>query len=156
YENNYSLTYVSGMRKQYTDRVARLWDAATGKGVGMLKGHRSRITTAAFSPDGRRLVTASWDQTARVWDVATLKELAVLQHESSLLSAAFSADGRRVLTVSSGYLSTWSYPDEKGDNSKIEIDPQEISPITKDVVGYGSGGSGGSSYNFGDRVLARV
>ena len=37
--------------------------------VTILQGHSDAITSAAFSPDGNRLVTASADKTARVWSV---------------------------------------------------------------------------------------
>jgi WD40 repeat protein len=48
-----------------------------------------------------RIVTASLDNTARIWDVATTKEIAVLRgHESSVNSAAFSPDGLRIVTAS--------------------------------------------------------
>lgn len=40
-----------------------------------LRGHESRVSSAAFSPDGARIVTASWDNTARVWDASRLTEL---------------------------------------------------------------------------------
>ena len=47
-----------------------------------LKGHEGGVNSAAFSPDGTRVVTASDDRTARVWDAATGAELAVLKgHE---------------------------------------------------------------------------
>ena len=39
----------------------------------------SSVTSAAFSPDGSRIVTASEDKTARIWDAATGKEIAVLR-----------------------------------------------------------------------------
>jgi WD40 repeat protein len=49
------------------------------------------VHSAVFSPDGRRIVTASADQTARIWDGATAKEIAVLHgHECDVHSAAFS------------------------------------------------------------------
>ena len=35
----------------------------------MLKGHTNAVNSAAFSKDGRRVVTASWDGTARIWNV---------------------------------------------------------------------------------------
>ena len=70
----------------------------------MLRGHEGRVNSAAFSADGRRLVTASDDRTARLWEAGTGKELAVLRgHEGRVNSAAFSADGRRVVTASEDY-----------------------------------------------------
>ena len=43
-----------------------IWDSAH------LEGHGYDVRSAAFSPDGTRIVTASWDKTARVWDVSLL------------------------------------------------------------------------------------
>jgi hypothetical protein len=64
--------------------------------LAVLKGR-----TAVFSPDGKRVVTVSSDNTARIWDVAEGKELAVLKgHTSAVRSAAFSPDGRRIVTAS--------------------------------------------------------
>jgi len=58
--------------------------------------------SAAFSPDGARVVTASLDYTARLWYVATGAALAVLQgHTRGVSSAAFSPDGARVVTACS-------------------------------------------------------
>jgi WD40 repeat protein len=59
------------------------------------------VRNAAFSPDGRRVVTASEDKTARVWNVDTKKEIAVLSgHSDSVEKASFSPDGQRVVTAS--------------------------------------------------------
>jgi WD40 repeat protein len=81
--------------------VARLWDTSTGKEVNVLRGHEDEVVWGEFSPDGTRLVTASWDRTARVWDAATLEPLYTLRgHECSLYYAGFSPDGRRIITVS--------------------------------------------------------
>ena len=58
------------------DKTARLWDAATGKPIGEpLTGHTDAVSSAAFSPDGKRIVTASEDKTARLWDAATGKPI---------------------------------------------------------------------------------
>ena len=82
------------------DKTARLWDAASGKELAVLRGHEQSVVSAAFSPDGTRIITASGD-TARLWDAASGKELAVLRgHEQSVVSAAFSPDGMRILTIS--------------------------------------------------------
>ncbi|MCH7476381.1 MAG: protein kinase [Gemmatimonadetes bacterium] len=62
---------------------------------------RDKVRRAAFSPDGERVVTASFDATARLWSAETGEALAVLRgHEGPLLRAAFSPDGRQVLTAS--------------------------------------------------------
>jgi hypothetical protein len=67
----------------------------------VLRGHENFVRSAAFSPDGTRITTASLDKTARIWDAATAKEIAVLcGHEDSVWSAAFSPDGTRIVTAS--------------------------------------------------------
>jgi WD40 repeat protein len=84
-----------------TDNTARIWDAATGKEITVLRGHEHNVRSAAFSPDGSRIVTASLDNTARIWDAATGKEITILRgHEKAVWSAAFSPDGARIVTAS--------------------------------------------------------
>jgi WD40 repeat protein len=63
--------------------------------------HGGEIFTVAFSPDGRRLLTASADNAARVWDTASGQVIGLLQHEYKVNGAAFSADGTLVVTASS-------------------------------------------------------
>ncbi|MGE4046209.1 MAG: hypothetical protein AB7F35_15240, partial [Acetobacteraceae bacterium] len=67
-----------------------------------LLGHGASVFTATFSADGQRVVTASADRTARVWDLSGPRPVAtVLEgHTSGVSSAAFSADGRYVVTAS--------------------------------------------------------
>src|SRR5215813_9734976 len=66
-----------------------------------LGGHDSALSSVAFSPDGSRIVTASKDKTARIWDAASAKEIAVLRgHDNRVWSAAFSSDGSRIVTAS--------------------------------------------------------
>jgi RNA polymerase sigma factor (sigma-70 family) len=55
--------------------LVRLWETASGKEVSpALDGHRRAVSSVAFLPDGRTLVSGSWDGSARVWDTATGEE----------------------------------------------------------------------------------
>ncbi|MEQ9504262.1 MAG: WD40 repeat domain-containing protein [Deltaproteobacteria bacterium] len=68
-----------------------------------LAGHEERVEDLAFSPDGRRLASASWDKTVRVY--ATSNPAApprVLRHSDALFAVAFSPDGRTIATGGRG------------------------------------------------------
>ncbi|HEY3026637.1 MAG TPA: WD40 repeat domain-containing protein, partial [Pyrinomonadaceae bacterium] len=70
-----------------------LWDVATGREIGALKGHGKGVTQVAFSRDGRLLASSSTDNTIRIWDVATQRELRTLTgHSSNIDSLDFSPD----------------------------------------------------------------
>ncbi len=67
----------------------------------LLEGHSGPVVSAAFSPAGKRILTASWDKTASVWDAASGESLVVLEgHSDYVLSAAYSPDGKRIVTAS--------------------------------------------------------
>jgi len=69
--------------------------------LAVLSGHGDYVRTAAYSPDGTRIVTASADKTARIWDARTGAELAVLSgHGNRVYSAAYSPNGTRIVTAS--------------------------------------------------------
>ena len=55
-----------------------MWNTASGQALASLQGHAGFLYSAAFSPDGQRIVTASNDGTARVFMVVTLSETAEL------------------------------------------------------------------------------
>jgi WD40 repeat protein len=60
-----------------------------------LTGHSGWVTAVAFSPDGKRLASGSWDQTVKFWDVRTGRELANFSDDHKGIQAiAYSRDGR--------------------------------------------------------------
>lgn len=103
-----------------SDNTAKVWDRHSGKLIATLKGHqnyvdsetdarmRGYITSAAFSPDSARVVTASYDFTARIWDARTGEAKFILRgHKLPLMSAAFSPNGAYVVTASWDELRLW-------------------------------------------------
>jgi len=84
-----------------TNPVARLFDTATGRPEGVLVGHEDTIDDLAFSPDGARIATASWDATVRVWDRSTQRTLQILRgHNGRVFAVTFSPDGSRIVSGS--------------------------------------------------------
>jgi Tol biopolymer transport system component len=85
----------------YPDNSVRLWDVATGQMTAELAGHKNRVTFLSFSPDGRRLASASQDQTARLWDATAGKLIANLTgHTGDVPRVFFSPDGKLLASAS--------------------------------------------------------
>ncbi len=90
-------------------RVAQLWNATTGRLLHTLRGHRSLVTDAEFSPNGRELVTVSDDHRGRVWNTRTGKLQQILVgHFFPVYSGSFSPDGRWIVTASQFTAGLWN------------------------------------------------
>ncbi len=75
-------------------------------------GHRQPVTDAAWSPDGRFLLSTSLDGSTRFWNAETGRLIATIdEHRGALVAGAWSADGRRLATVDVyGVLEVWPVP----------------------------------------------
>ncbi len=84
-----------------TEHRAEVFDAQTAKPVGKPMVHAGQVYRVKLSPDGKKLATASWDNTGRVWDFQTGEPLTPpLKHRRRLYQITFSPNGRLVATAS--------------------------------------------------------
>jgi WD40 repeat protein/tRNA A-37 threonylcarbamoyl transferase component Bud32 len=79
------------------DHLVELW-TSDGKLVRTLRGHTGRVLMADFSPDDRQVISASADYTARIWDLASGRELGQVKGGDVMPSAEFDPGGARFLT----------------------------------------------------------
>ncbi|HEY5911146.1 MAG TPA: protein kinase [Verrucomicrobiae bacterium] len=73
-----------------------LWSLCRGDSIATLRGHSGAVTCAVLAPDGKVLVTGSFDQSVRIWDVATRRSMRTLTGFARPLqrnSVALSPDG---------------------------------------------------------------
>jgi len=69
--------------------------------VGLLEGHTGGVSSVAWSSDGKRILTGSYDKTAKVWDADKGTQVLTLKGHTDLVwGVAWSADGKRILTGS--------------------------------------------------------
>jgi WD40 repeat protein len=81
------------------DNMARIWDIATGGVVREFQGHKDHVETIAFSQDGHKLLTGSFDSTVVVWNADTGEQIRTLQgHRGVIKSVGFNRDGSLILT----------------------------------------------------------
>ncbi|WP_438011255.1 TIR domain-containing protein [Sorangium sp. So ce321] len=93
-----TLQFPRGLPKIRLRHPVRMW---TGE-ERTLHGHAGEVTACAISPDGQRIVSASWDKTLKVWDVATGQLLSTLEgHSYSINACAVSSDGQHIVSASS-------------------------------------------------------
>jgi WD40 repeat protein len=88
-----------------SDQTARMWQVPKGcpaelSPVGSPMHHGAPVRSANFSHDGRSVITASYDRTARVWDAKGLPAAEPLRHNGGVYAASFSPDDSLIVTAS--------------------------------------------------------
>jgi len=78
-----------------------VWDAETGEQVTIFAGHSEPVTFCAYSPDGRRIVSAAEDDSLGVSDAETGEQVATfVGHSRAIRACAFSPDARWIISAS--------------------------------------------------------
>jgi len=93
-----------------TDNTMRLWDLLTGQLIRRYDKHSGVVHSVAFSPDGKRFASSSFDKSLRLWDVETGQEIHCFEEGKTVFRAVdFSRDGKYALTGSDdGRLCLWN------------------------------------------------
>ena len=115
--------------------------------------HTGRVNDASFSEDGLKVVSASGDRTACIWNIITGARIHVLEHVSSLSSSQFNPDATLVVT-SERVLRVNVWDALTGDRLRTLIhqeDPESITPLKGASFGHRIPGSG---LNNGDTIIS--
>jgi hypothetical protein len=102
------LLAASGGRGKLYD--FHLWDVARLRRTRSFTGHRGTVWDVVFAPDGKTLATGAWDGTARVWDMATGKQLrffTMRRPNNWVMQVCFILDGKALATLSGETVNLW-------------------------------------------------
>jgi len=92
------------------EATVHLWDIDTGQLCLTLAGQTRSVTVVALSSDGKRIVTGDRDNTVKVWDAVTGKELHALKGHGGvqgIVGIALSLDGKRIVSASGDSVRVW-------------------------------------------------
>ena len=110
-ENIWSLAWTSDQKKFITGShtVITIFDTATWQQIAILEGHTEFVEALSLLHNDRLLASASWDNTARLWNLDTnLPVGPPIQHQGRLYDAAISTDGKQLVTgCGNGDVNVW-------------------------------------------------
>ena len=123
------------------DGAGRVYDVKSGKllltlsndaaAIGSV-GHGNIVQAIAFSPDGKRLITGSWDRTAVIWDAASGRPLIALRgHTDKITGVAFAGGSRAITSSADGTARIWDIGAGSGEETLAF--PASAKPLYKVV-----------------------
>ena len=92
--------------------TVQVWDATNGGNAFTYRRHTNAVYTVAWSPDGKRIASAGYDQTVQVWDAVDGGNVYVYRgHSSVVRSVAWSPDGKRIASGDVKTVQVWDAAD---------------------------------------------
>ena len=102
----------------FRDGTIRLFDPDKGVELKRFVGHTDRVQDVVFTPDGRHILSGSYDRSMRVWNVESGKQVAIVEHEKHIFNTLAVAPGGQHVFSAGGI---WK-PDEETNDWKPEQD----------------------------------
>ncbi len=123
------------------DKIIRIWDADSGETLLSMEAQPDYILRAAFSPDGKEVITVGHDHTLRTFDTTTGKERLNVGHPAAVWGLAVSADGRHILTGTGGSLtgSLTGLNLAEGDDNVLRMWDRESGKLVREMKGHTGG-----------------
>jgi len=121
----------------HVEGATRLWDTTTRQPLGLPMRHPSGVFAAAFSHDGKTILTGSLNGTVQFWDVATSQPIgSPMRHQAMVSAVAFRPDGKRALTGSiDGEVRVWPTAQLPDDPGRVTTWVEALTGLTLDDSG---------------------
>jgi WD40 repeat protein len=107
----------------------------SGKGLEIiLEGHESFVNCVAFTSDNKYIVSGSWDETIRIWNMIEKKEEGILEgHTSGVTSLAITTDNKYIISAGDKTIRIWNFEERKQESVlKGHTDPVRAVAVTSD------------------------
>ncbi len=142
--------------RQTGKNVLWAWSAGSGAGNKLLSGHKATVTAAAWSQDGKAIVTADADGVVITWDASTFQEKSRLELGARVAAVAISHDARRIAAAATrpeSHEGAGSYREEvyAWDAEHAQAKPE---PLYRHVVGQTFQGMAAVTFSPDGRFLA--